>query len=392
MYRMTLKFLFAGFACLTLSSTDASAQNQPIFSDHFDDGVLDPAWNVTLKSSDGFANTVDWDYDESATTASWLTVREIITTTSNTSDWPWVELLQDVPPLGDFNIKFRISWESVPFIEPIVQRLEVDVWDGNQTPIIRATGYNDSWGNDTGTAVSVVPGCCLAPSSLPAAGSGDFEIDRTGSTFTFSLDGNVLHVGPVSTLNAEKISLNIRSFEGGGAEFGTLAVDHIIVEGTPIIADADEDGVADEDDNCPIDPNPNQIDTDQDGAGDACDADDDNDTVLDGNDNCPLDVNPDQVDTDGDGAGDACDEDLDGDGVLDADDACVPTANGEVVDIMGCSIAQLCPCDNPWKNHGAYVSCVAQAAEEFEGVGLITGAEKDAIVSEAGQSNCGKKK
>jgi hypothetical protein len=44
-----------------------------------------------------------------------------------------------------------------------------------------------------------------------------------------------------------------------------------------------------------------------DAAGDACDEDDDNDTIADADDNCPLDSNPDQTDSDGDGLGDACD-------------------------------------------------------------------------------------
>ena len=62
----------------------------------------------------------------------------------------------------------------------------------------------------------------------------------------------------------------------------------------------------------------------------------------------------------------------------------------------GCSIAQLCPCagprgtTQPWKNHGQYVSCVSKSAQGFFQQGLITSAEKGAIVSAAGQSSCGK--
>lgn len=50
-------------------------------------------------------------------------------------------------------------------------------------------------------------------------------------------------------------------------------------------------------DNCPLHYNPDQADTDEDGAdkqGDACD-------------NCPTIANPDQGDVDRDGLGDACD-------------------------------------------------------------------------------------
>jgi hypothetical protein len=82
--------------------------------------------------------------------------------------------------------------------------------------------------------------------------------------------------------------------------------------------------------------------------------------------------------------------DDDGDGVPDSNDLCPGTPDGEVVNENGCSIDQLCPCESPWKNHGQYVSCVAHAAEDFVAAGLITDAEKDAIVPEAGQSSCGK--
>lgn len=167
--------------------------------------------------------------------------------------------------------------------------------------------------------------------------------------------------------------------------------------------DADGDGVCESNDNCPLTANANQSNSDNDAAGDACDADDDNDGICDaaaalpdvcqaGPDNCPLTYNSDQADFDGDGVGDACDTDDDNDGVVDNTDQCPATAQGAVVNSGGCSIADLCPCGNLWKNHGTYVSCVARTAESFLASGLITEAQKDAIVSEAGTSTCGSKK
>lgn len=71
--------------------------------------------------------------------------------------------------------------------------------------------------------------------------------------------------------------------------------------------DLDGDGVADTADNCDQVKNADQLDTDGDGAGNACDGDDDGDGKFDEDDNCPLVKNADQKDSDGDGVGDACD-------------------------------------------------------------------------------------
>lgn len=74
----------------------------------------------------------------------------------------------------------------------------------------------------------------------------------------------------------------------------------------PLLVDSDSDGTDDPYDICIIVANPDQLDTDLDGVGDACDPDDDGDGFSDSSDNCPLMYNDDQADTDGDGLGDAC--------------------------------------------------------------------------------------
>jgi len=71
-------------------------------------------------------------------------------------------------------------------------------------------------------------------------------------------------------------------------------------------ADFDGDGVPDARDTCVEVANADQLDSDADGTGDACDLDDDGDELADEDDNCPLVANPDQTDTDGDGVGDLC--------------------------------------------------------------------------------------
>lgn len=157
-----------------------------------------------------------------------------------------------------------------------------------------------------------------------------------------------------------------------------------------ITLDRDDDGIPNAADNCVSVSNSDQTNSDTDALGNACDPDDDNDGVADENDNCPLHPNADQADFDLDGIGNVCDlGDTDFDGVHDGADRCPGTAAGETVDVDGCSVADLCPCENEWKNHGAYVRCVAHTSESFVADGLLTEEEKDAIVSAGAQSACG---
>ena len=86
--------------------------------------------------------------------------------------------------------------------------------------------------------------------------------------------------------------------------------------------------------------------------------------------------------------------DADADGVGDSLDLCPGTPAGVIVDANGCSIDQIAPCSGPasggtWKNHGQYVSAVAQAAESFVAQDLISADQAEEIVAHAAQSNCG---
>jgi hypothetical protein len=123
--------------------------------------------------------------------------------------------------------------------------------------------------------------------------------------------------------------------------------------------DADLDFTCDSLDNCAQLSNPDQMDTDGDGAGDACDtcSDTDGDGAGDsclgpsdcGIDNCVAASNPSQSDADSDGMGDACDpcpidadNDFDRDAVCGGIDNCAVLYNPDQRDADGDGLGDVC--------------------------------------------------
>jgi len=141
---------------------------------------------------------------------------------------------------------------------------------------------------------------------------------------------------------------------GGGAGDNCTEATALTVCGEPpfynwcedFAFDVDEDGLGNVCDNCLWEPNPDQIDSDNDTIGDACDPDRDGDDVDNDDDNCPDEANPDQTDTCGDGTGDVCSLDFDTDGLPDACDNCPDEANPDQTDTCGDGTGDVCSPDS----------------------------------------------
>ncbi len=121
----------------------------------------------------------------------------------------------------------------------------------------------------------------------------------------------------------------------------------------PPDTDADDDGVDDAVDNCPVVANADQADLDGDNIGDVCDDDRDGDGVANANDAFPDDPSE-TADSDGDGIGDNADafpndpdesSDADADGVGDNTDNCPSVENADQADLDGDDIGDVCDDD-----------------------------------------------
>ncbi|MCD9460124.1 thrombospondin type 3 repeat-containing protein [Marinibactrum halimedae] len=174
-------------------------------------------------------------------------------------------------------------------------------------------------------------------SDLAAGAATALDFNQSATSFAtsqtvLSFISNAGQTSPVTELVSPEDAL---------LHFQSVLTDNGITFEANNNSDTDEDGVLDQDDAFPDDPN-ETLDTDGDGIGNNADTDDDGDGVVDADDAFPLD-NTEDTDTDGDGVGDNSDAfpnnpqedtDTDGDGVGDNSDA-FPTNPEENTDTDG---------------------------------------------------------
>jgi hypothetical protein len=195
------------------------------------------------------------------------------------------------------------------------------VWGSSATDVFAVGDYNTilhynggSWTTmDDGMGMSWSYQTVWGSSSTNVFVGSQIIINYNGSTWSFMM-----------FLDTNTYTKDI--WGSSGTNVFTVAQDGVILHFTD---DFDNDGILNVNDNCPYDPNTDQVDTENDGVGDSCDnclnisnpdqadfdrdsigdacEDSDNDTINDDVDNCPSLHNLEQTDKDADGFGDECD-------------------------------------------------------------------------------------
>lgn len=250
-------------------------------------------------------------------------------------------------------------------------------WQGAQT---FSAQWINAWTNLSSQGPS---GHSWTKYSTPVSGTGEFVLNLLADNCSWIyLDGTLVGFQGVNSTNPAPTypvtlsgnhTLSFIIFDGGGLAGGMFRLE--TNTGT-IFPDTDDDGLTDPEENL-YSTDPTNPDTDGDGVNDG-------DEVAAGTDP----IIPDVSDSDGDSLAD--DEDACVNSILSTTVSIKGVDSGvtNTVDVLGCSVADNLEsvCSGDFKNHGKFVSCVAQVSTDLRKAGLIDNKERAAIVKAAANS------
>ncbi len=276
---------------------------------------------------------------------------------SNANVWIVDDDVSPVPtptPCGQTTVSYSGTPAAIPDNNPTGVSIPIEVsgagaitdvnfrFDGtvpDPNPASPAVGLNHPWIGDlnvrltspSGTSVMLIDRMGV-PATTFGCGVNNFYAltldDEAAAPVESQCPAGGVNVGPITGSFTPENPLT--AFDGedpngtwtltvvdaAAGDIGSIRAFSLILGSS---CDGDGDGISDALDNCPTTVNPDQMDTDGDGSGNACDPDDDNDGYVDADDAFPLDPTE-WVDSDSDGTGNNADPDDDNDGQSDADE------------------------------------------------------------------------
>jgi hypothetical protein len=178
--------------------------------DHFNDGVLDSAWQVSYENATG------WTYQESGTNI------KVTNVAGSGSDWHHAYIKQNFAAAGDFSLNCAISWDSIHGYSDI-QTLGIHLYSSGRSAI--NAGYHDAWVGEGGEKGTTIEGSVYGTgmNTLPFAGNALIEIERENGFVTVSWDGGVLLTGTSSSI-IDQVGIE---FCRNGYDFSSLSVDYV---------------------------------------------------------------------------------------------------------------------------------------------------------------------
>lgn len=198
-----------------------------VVNDHFNDGVLDPAWSIT------FQNATGWTFTESGTV---LNVTDITPTDTTGALWATVILSQTFTPLTNFQVHADFSWDSEGSVNA-AQNVSIQLFDSAGSRIT-SVFYHDPWTGHNGEKTAEVGGNVFVSGadSLPFMGSASINIARVGSNIDVLWDGvNLVSgtaAGPLGRIAVGFWFSACNCPPIGTSFFGNESVDLVWVEGT----------------------------------------------------------------------------------------------------------------------------------------------------------------
>jgi hypothetical protein len=205
--------------------------NAVLVYDHFDDGHLDPSWNVV---TGWFAS--GWSYFEDGTSLTVTDISSNVVNTGSGDQWAAVSLSRDISPMHDFDAQFAFSWDSAGSVHAM-QIVYLQMLNASGDLVCQA-GYDDSWLSSSGSKYAEIAGAgyTYTLGTLPLAGSGTLEMSRSGNEISILWGGSPLLSGTNSDLVAT-VSILFEYYDinqnGTLSSFGTESVDLVSVTPEP---------------------------------------------------------------------------------------------------------------------------------------------------------------